>query len=404
MLSGGLELGRVGAKRTDRDRTNHHVSNEGKRVGGVALMVILFSFALFTFPSTGGLSSSLNTPSTSSFPNYLGRVLSSSGYRAVSFGSSTTPSEVLVKKDEEEDEMEGVCEMGERNNATIHPTFTNDSCVSPSQPTASSTKETQLDTWRSIPSPSTSSSSSLFGKKSLSLTLLRPIPSSAADLNLFRPVSPSSTKEDAEDEGVNSILQKWLGLNLGEGVLFDEGGRNPFASDDGSERLGLGLGLGGSEGWVLVDSNPIDRSSAEKRAAAGEVEAWDGTPLEKMELDQFVQDAFPEPFEEQGVSSPTPSLDSVSSTSTVKPYAHTPAEPASSLLTLPSSAASSDPSSTSVPGKNGNGTFVRLDLELEIDLKRRDVSLVGREEVGRLLKSAKRDEGLKGLPGSWGVI
>ncbi|CDZ98869.1 Basic-leucine zipper domain [Phaffia rhodozyma] len=397
-----LELGRVGAKRSERDRSaaTHQIGVvEGKRVGGVALMVILFSFALFTFPSTGGLATTLRAPpKNTALPGFLGRVLSAStsaGYGGVYVGSTTPPQAV---KAESEEEIDGVCELTDRTNATDSSLL--DRCDLPEpQPPQSAEELNNLDPWQSI------DLSSPMEKKSLSLTLVRPVPSTPADLLVFQPSSPfKRSREDDKAEGVNSILERWLGLNLDEGTMWDsststEGiGSQSHKRKSDSSSFGMGLGLGGSEGWVLVDSPVVqaERESEKSQAATtgGEVEAWDGTRLEKMALDEIVEGA--------GLEEPTTTTTSVA--------------PSGRFLTLPGP---SSPSGTSTFGtppygagsastSETNGSFVRLDLELEIGVKRRDIALVDRDEVGRLLKGARGvglDEGgLKGLPGSWGVI
>lgn len=198
-----------------------------------------------------------------------------------------------------------------------------------------------------------SSAGSDSSRRSFSLTLLRPIPSSPAPLQLTHPT-----------DGVEGVLERWLGLSL-----FDQVGPSPVAAEGsfGDDEPG---------GWFVVDSSEQQEGTTTASSPVEEQQehetapkAWDGSTLERMELDEVVLGLAP--------SSPSPSGSS-------RPKA-------ASYLTLPS-----NPSEDAL---GSNDTFVRLDLELEVGVRRREVAIVGREEVRGMMMMGKG----RSLPGSWVV-
>ena len=325
--------------------------------------MILFSFALFTLPP--GTISSLplraSTPTASSFPSsFLGRVLQpGTSFPAI---IDRRPRSAADEDDQEVDM--GVCEMDARANGTDSAAATQQECLARQQ----EQKKTHPSATRAAsPSPdanalshwSLPSNAAAQDRRSFSLTLLRPIPSSPASLGL--------TGTSATD-GVEDVLERWLGLSLFDGSIDNGprpvGGQQPGGEDD-------------EPGWFVVDTtSPTPVVAAEDASEEVPAKAWDGTPLERMELDEVV-------FGSEGSRTPQPS----------------------SYLTLPSSEATTPTASSANDGLGANDTFVRLDLELEVGVKRREVAIVGREEVGRMMllggAGGKGAMGLGGLPGGW---
>lgn len=221
-------------------------------------------------------------------------------------------------------------------------------------------------------------------RRSFSLTLLRPVPSSASLVNGGRP-SPHQTTD-----GVDDVLERWLGLSL-----LDPSGANTVPS-------------GSEPGWFVVDSSEGDivdyddnyaTSSAEEDTPTGkELKAWDGRPLERMELDDVVLS-----LQDGSISSSNAPVTSQVEETNVESEPTTPKLlRAAPLLALPSSASPSSSASLSPSSqpltmseeaalllRADNATFVRLDLELEVGVRRKDVALVGRDEVGRLIAAGK---------------
>jgi len=160
-------------------------------------------------------------------------------------------------------------------------------------------------------------------------------------------------------------------------------------------------------GWFVVDSSASPFTNYEQQQAdevVEETKAWDGTPLERMELDEVVlglssSSPSSNPSSSSPLSSSSPRSNTNNSNSENKSSAASPSSPSArivpSYLTLPP-----NPASESSEG-GANDTFVRLDLELEVGVRRREVAIVGREEVGRMMMKSGSGGLSGGLPGAW---
>lgn len=374
----------------------------------------MFSFALFSFPSTlSSLPIRLpNASSTNTFPNFLGRVLQASS-------SANLPSRfanVTIAKDGDA----GVCTLKDKaklpapgGNSTVEEDESMECDASDAN--SSSSTENALSTnkdlsWPLLPAVEGQSDVT---RRSLSLTFLRPVPS-------------PSDGTSVPDEGVDEVLSRWLGLHLNEASTSTTADGSLPALDEAfvppaapvSEQDGGWLLIGPGEGTYA--------SSGEAAREEGAVKAWDGTTLERMELDDVLA---PSPLSGSVGLPTTPTLydqldsadditsdtgsptsdddDGAESDETASDRTYRRASPASfpHLYSL-------SPSLRPTPSSTSNDTFadadadgprayVRLDVELDLALRTRHVGLVDRAEVGRLLEGRTLASGSAAGLGSW---
>jgi hypothetical protein len=397
---------------------------EGKRVGGVALMVILFSFALFSLPNLPSLPirsathSSSSSSSSSSFPSFLGRVLqaggpgaglppSSSSFLLNSTTSASSSAPSSSSNTTETEDADDVCDESSKH-AHLHQDSPAPTCADPSPPARSSPESLenvpvskQLAHWTFPASHPLSSRQPGNGgdvsRRSFALTLLRPVPTSGTGLNTASVESfmdsyggGAGGKKGDDDDGVEDVLERWLGLNLLDGGAGDLGGR---VSEELNESWSSSSPT--TPGWMVLETPSLELidgppSSSSSSSGGNDVPtAWDGQPLEPMEIDQAVSSYTPPPPSSSPLPSipPSPSLSthSFSSDSTIRAPSSPPR-----LLTLPSSSSSQPKANETDDGAAVGAAegFLRLDLELELGVRKRDVSLLGREEVNRMMRAA----------------
>lgn len=353
--------------------------------------VILFSFALFSLPNLPSLPSrSTSHTNSSPLPSFLGRVLQAGGPGAglpsAMFLNNTTIA--TGSQDEVDDDM-GVC-----HEDTKHAHIAHDDALCVERPSAT---EDELESVDNAPPAhqlarwSFPSSLSLPTRKSFALTLLRPVPKSSAALDdLVSPV-PAGPNDDVED-----VLERWLGLNLFDGASSSGGA----ATQDGSGQS--------SAGWMVVETPLLPGQDVDLKEQGDIWEgatrtAWDGRPLERLELEEAVMGLSGAEGADQHVSS-SPSSSVPSSPATLRgssppvSYARDPTLPSSRLLTLPPSADSFEVPTNDTLQTMGGGDFLRLDLELELGLKKREVSVVGSSEARRMMQASSGGSALgKGM-------
>lgn len=370
----------------------------------------MFSFALFSFPSTlSSLPIRLpNASSTNTFPNFLGRVLQASS-------SANLPSRfanVTIAKDGDA----GVCTLKDKaklpapgGNSTVEDDEPME-CDASDANSSSSTNDappTNKDlSWPLLPAVEGQSDVT---RRSLSLTFLRPVPS-------------PSDGTSVPDEGVDEVLSRWLGLHLNDASTSSTADGSLPALDGVSVPPALPVSEQDG-GWLLIGPG---EGAGEAAREEGAVKAWDGTTLERMELDDVLA---PSPLSDSVGLPSTPTLydqlDSVDDTTfdtgsptsddddgaesddTASDRTYRRVSPASfpNLYSL-SPPLKPTPSSTSNDtfadaDADGPRAYVRLDVELDLALRTRHVGLVDRAEVGRLLEGKTLASGSAAGLGSW---
>lgn len=240
-----------------------------------------------------------------------------------------------------------------------------------------------------VPSDEPGKRQPMKGRKSLSFTLLKPI-------NEEKP-SELEPSEDVED-----VLEKWIGLSL-----FDEKQEEPEPAIPG--------------GWVVVKSGK-EASQSPKESLGGESPkapmAWDGTPLESMQLDDDIMsaslshdqmDLLPFTPDNRQSHGPSPTLapefqgdplaeeearQRASSVPLVAPTKASLRRQSMSVLGQGPSLTSSR--SVSVPSAlmaSTSGRYMKLELEIDFEVEmtckgiKRGADCVGIEEAGRLIDS-----------------
>lgn len=391
----------------------------------------MFSFALFSFPSTALSSLPLRlTPthgaggSSSPFPAFLGRVLSASTGAAggaprfanVTIAKDTGGGPICLARDKSKLKA-SEAELQPPANATEPAANEQMECdassSAPASPSAASdgTAGARDLAW---PLPHVNDQQAT-ARRSLSLTLLRPVPASVAEL--------ADRDETGRDDDVDDVLSRWLGLSL------DDATAAAVAGDFGllqTSSAGLSSTAGHSVhrkqsttassgpdagGWLLIgpgQSVDIHRlagtNSATAVSAGSDVKAWDGSTLERMELDDVLSPgsaasdaALPSLAASDADVALAPANPDSDDPRPVKPlYRRSsaaqpphlyslgspppgPSLPAGSLAT----AGAGDGNTTS--SEPSSGQYLRLDLSLDLSVRKTAAAFIGADELGRLL-------------------
>lgn len=395
----------------------------------------MFSFALFSFPSTALSSLPLRlTPTqgahgtSSPFPAFLGRVLSASTgvaggvprFANVTIAKDTGGGPICLARDKSK--LKALAPDAQAPANATEPAVDDkmecdapaSSPVSPSIPSGS--LAVQRDVAWPLPDDDGTEDQST-ARRSLSLTLLRPVPVSVAEL-----AERSST---VQDDDVDDVLSRWLGLSL------DDDAAAAVAGDFGLLRSSPVMpSAGGSRPETVVPSNPTAEDGADSRGwlligpgqsvdlhrlaetDSADVTAWDGTTLERMELDDVLSPGLPTTevpslaaldADSRALASARTISDNLRPTKPLYRRASTAQPPHLYTLGLPppgpsvpagSSATAADVNAT--VSESLSGQYLRLDLSLDLSVRKTAASLIGADELGRLLA-------LSGAAGSSGA-
>jgi len=406
----------------------------GKDPKGVLMMVVLFSFALFTFPphlrSTSYptyLPLNSNALPLSELPRPgLGRVLSFEDGDKVLRNNSAMDESGLVMVTSDED---AACDAsyGERNRGAL--------CSASSDLGDSVRASKRRGAAR--------------GRKSFSFTLLRPInedeeASATGKENRLTDALDAESAPSADTHGneVEDVLQRWLGLSLFEAGNADQD-RNASRMQDQGPAM--------PNGWIVVDSSaagdddgvqsafaapPTSRRPVKAEVKDSPRKAWDGSELEMMDLDTEMLSisAGPPPANPNDLGlyppthdigiAPSPTLapqvledplaedDDVAPRSLPSalpiPGAFPPSPPSRRLGSMPSTALMAF-------GQHQAEKYMKVELEVDIEVevsctgvrRKKDgplngkrmpsgLSVVGKDEVGRILSSGNAAAQLDG--------